>query len=677
MSYTQTKSGIYVPERPQLTKINGDVYNGRNIPNAPLKSAAMMDYYAQQFEYLENGYHKNGVDLTRWHYYFINFCYFEMLDKNDNPVFMRPFYTQEDDYVFKAMEDAYNSSLVFLLMTARGFGKSSIVASVVDYHFTLVANSLNIISASYVDPADTLMDFIGKSLNAKDPAWFVNKLYNSPDEYIEAGWKTFIDGAEKVMGSRSRIDKMVYDANAGATRSTRPNTQVLEEIGNWKGPARLLDCYSQSIGSWYRGSTMTCFPMMTGTGGNMKSGASRDAKDMMMNPLNYGIFALNYQGLKRGYFIPSYCKTWGYYDTETGVSDMLGAKAYHEAQRQEKVGTPMLLMQYIQEYPFDLMEMFMVKGQNNFPQDKIAHQRMMIAMNVENPEFPKGERGDLHYVRDKSNGRITGVEWSPDINGPMVVFEHPQNNPITGLPHVNLYVAGIDSIDQAVEDSASSTEGSRFAMLVKKRFLNVQSTYNMYVCRYVDRPLTVNEAYDRALKISMYYNCRINLEYTKITIMSYFKERGQYWRFISRPAIAQTDRHGNNPTTLIGTQMTVYIKTHMQNRIQGYLNEYCGIVYDPDLLANLQEYDPDYQTLYDDVVAMGMCEIADEDLIGIDATPEPPKNVQSRGVGYYIDPRTGHRRFGVLPKPGWDNYQQLEVYQGSAKAATYSQMAFS
>jgi len=661
MGYKQTESGILVPNHEIIT-IDKDAFNGRRVPKSGIRSAEMVDWMEQQMEYLTYGYHKGRTSLTRFHYYFLNFCWFEMaVPGSDIPVMAQPFYTQEDDKVFKAIDEAYLDSLAFLIMTARGFGKSNIISSIIDYHFTLIPNSECIVSASYKEPATTLMDFISKSLNHKPKPFFHNKLYNSADEYIESGYKSWMDGKEIVRGYRSRIQNVIYDNNAGATRSLRPLVQAYEEIGNWSGSASLIDCYNQSEGAMNRGGVSSGFSLLAGTGGNIKSGASKDAKLMIYNPEAFRLYVMDLEGKKRGYFVGADKKRYGFYDTETGISDIKAANADIDAMREEKKNSPRSLAQFVQEYPRNLTEMFWVKGVNIFPQDQISQQRLRIAMNRSDKDFPKPISGDLLYKRDNKTGKIIGVEWIDNPEGKILCLEKPQIDPNTNKPYPNLYIAGVDSIDQGTSDS-SLTTGSRFALLVKKRFLNVQSTYNRYVCLYKDRPESVEEAYDRSLKILMWYGCLLNLEYTKIAITSFYKARGQMWRFIMRPAIALPDRIGARGSSLIGTQMTDHIRRYMNARIQAYFIENWDQVYFEELLEEAQEYDEANKTIYDLMVAMGMCEIADEDMIQNAVVSTSSYGQQMNAdIGFFIN-KDGYKEYGVMPESD-DVWDRLGLYE--------------
>lgn len=66
-------------------------------------------------------------------------------------------------------------------------------------------------------------------------------------------------------------------------------------------------------------------------------------------------------------------------------------------------------------------------------------------------------------------------------------------------PYKNLYVAGIDSIDQGTADSATQTDVSDFCIIIKKRIYGMQEP--KIVAMYKERPRDIRTAYDNAMKL--------------------------------------------------------------------------------------------------------------------------------------------------------------------------------
>lgn len=214
-------------------------------------------------------------------------------------------------------------------------------------------------------------------------------------------------------------------------------------------------------------------------------------------------------------------------------------------------------------------------------------------------------------------------------------------------------------IDQGRLDSTSDKGRSSMAGLVKKRIVDGQffkQTNNLYVAKYLGRSDDVRDDYEQILMLSMYYDAKVNLEYTKIGLASYFRECKQYHRLMSRPLVAMpSGGDGINiefgirkNTNLIGTPATTAVIDHQDGKIKEYIDDYYQHIFFVDILEQLRDYQREDRTEYDMVIAMGLCELADEDLLGLAAKPHIRETVNFVPWGYYMDSR-GYRKYGPLP----------------------------
>lgn len=178
----------------------------------------------------------------------------------------------------------------------------------------------------------------------------------------------------------------------------------------------------------------------------------------------------------------------------------------------------------------------------------------------------------------------------------------------------NLYIAGIDSIDQGTADSSTQTDVSDFCIVIKKRMHGLKEP--KYVAIYKDRPRDIREAYDIALKLLTLYNCKALLEHTKISIITYFKEKKKDHLFMKRPASTMGDmRRGNSQ--MIGTPATENVIKHGLELINNYVNDYVYSLDIDDMLEQLLKYSYEEKRKFDIIAAMSMSEIADEELMDI------------------------------------------------------------
>jgi hypothetical protein len=307
-----------------------------------------------------------------------------------------------------------------------------------------------------------------------------------------------------------------------------------------------------------------------------------------------------------------------------------------------------------------IKEVFMRSGVNIFNADKISQQRVTISKNEKG--MPKPERGFLNWTRNPA-GKITGVTWDPTPYGDIEILEHPhwlsdrarddEKEPMPGL-----YVMGVDSIDQGNRDSSFATDnkkGSELAALVKKRIVDkgyMRATSNIYVAKYNKRSDNVKDDHDNALKLSYYYNAKVNIEYTKVGIVSHFRNEGFYNMLSKRPTINLGTADPRKTSHLIGTTTGSAIINHQDELIADYINESYQEIWFPDVLEQLQDYDRDNRTKFDMVIAMGLCELADEDLMGKAAKPAPNITAGLKKIGFYTEVMPDGRRIkrrGVIP----------------------------
>ncbi|MBQ8132475.1 MAG: hypothetical protein IJ193_08290 [Bacilli bacterium] len=68
-----------------------------------------------------------------------------------------------------------------------------------------------------------------------------------------------------------------------------------------------------------------------------------------------------------------------------------------------------------------------------------------------------------------------------------------------GSTFKNLYVAGIDAIDQGSDESATDNDVSDFCIVIKKRIRGMDDP--KYVAMYKARPRRIREAYETAHKL--------------------------------------------------------------------------------------------------------------------------------------------------------------------------------
>lgn len=607
-----------------------------------------IDWYNEHIDRCFKGFSYRGHRITGDHYWYLNFFPIMrtvldskgMATKNFELDF--PLWSQEDDYLMKQIEEAEQDSKAVFLFTGRGYGKTYLTISIGAKIYYLVPQSHSVISGSLDDHAGETFAKLKSGMTGLEmihPTLFFNRLTDNDSE-IMSGYIEYIDGKKANRGSLSKVEKIIYADKAGKSKGRRLNFQQFEEAGDWSGAAPLKECISASEGTWFVGAIKKCRVFYTGTGGTVKSSA---AKDIFFNPNAYDLYTVReWRDRPTGIVIPAYRKFGGYWE-KTGISDIEGAKKHMEEIRENKKSDPVAYTKYIQEFPFNPDEMFMLSGVNNFDQAKVADQYTKVTTL---PEYKLGKFGEFEWI-DKSDKR-KGSRFVEKAGGKVWLLEEPEKDE-DGNVYPHLYIAGYDGIDLGAQDTESG-KGSKGATSVKKRLLSSGKTNNVYVCFYVDRPNDIDELYEQNLMMSYYFNCLFNIEDTKRGIVEYWKNRGEFERFMKRPRLTL-----NDPTVLFNNTNLIGVTNAPKNYQYGeqflirYVKDYIQNLFYVEALEQFRDFVMENRTDYDIIVSMMMAELGDDELMDKNIIPVKPKTELEVEEGYYTD-ENGVMQWGVLPK---------------------------
>ena len=602
-------------------------FEGRFVPRFHPESLDYEQWWEEQTRRCIDGWKDGGFSCSPVHYYHLNFKRINMLDVATGATIMEhPYFSYEDQELFNITQECktHPDKPGIILITGRGWGKSFYTASVVEHEFTFTDVSECFVSASTAPFANRLWQKIEAGLNSQ-PSEIKRALIAEPADEIQSGFEDRdpATGQWRVYDDQSFIRKVVYDSDPDKTRGSRPNLHIFEEIGSWTGAASLLDCYKKTEASWRRGKFITTLPIYIGTGGAMDTGGSIDAKLMFENPEEYRCRAFEYGDVKIGKFYPAYVKFSGFYE-KSGVSDTVGAKEYLDAMRESKKKNLDLFRQETSEFPYNPQEAFQTSGSGVFPIDILERQYVKIERS---PALKKMvQRGHLDWIR--SGSKITGVEWRADEDGPFEILEHPEWTKKTWEKGKisNLYIAGCDSFDAVAEDTvklkklkADVTRGrkSRGANYIFKRFFpSLQMTTRLFVARIVERTDDATVFYDNTIKLNMYYNAKVLVEYTKLGILQHYIHTGYEHMLYKRPRLDSTVIKESTSTNRYGVAMPIQTKRHVVTLLAKYVRTDCDQILFQSLLRDMMRFS--YEGLdkndHDDTMGAAICMLADDDM---------------------------------------------------------------
>ena len=643
----------------------------------PRGSKGYRDFWTEERRRCLYGHTIGEVRITGYNYFYLNYYTMEIPEdpsnvKSGTTQAFPKFY----DYqyrVFNLIEYCEQKGLNLGLIKVRGCGLSEIAASLGARDFFINnrdrANNAVFKRIVYAAAQEGFLyddGVITKCFRAID---FLN---DTTDGGIRQGL-AIANKEERLAGAKKTDNTIIQKggnvlgvtvAKPDSIRGKRGYKILFEESGAFK---KLTETYNVALPLVRRGGAVTGMLMCWGTSNSETTGIE-GFKKMIHNPSSYKMvkFKNVWDGVKSaddlisipknpldyiiededengvGFFIPSYAALFSAADKDGNI-DWVKAYKHYEKERNLifKGQSSADARSFIGDHAFTLKEALQTPGTNDFDQNKlyIQYEKVVIKKIAKQPE-----KGFLEFVFDdelKLTRKIQGVKWYPNEKGNILILEHPQEG-----DYKDLYISGIDSIDQGKSDSTSGS--SSIAMLVKKRMTGVSDFSNIYVAQYVDRPNDIIEGYLNCLKLAIYFNAKINLEYTKIRIIDTFKKYHQDYRFIERPQILVSDGISGNNSRLKGTPANAKAIQMQDSLIKEYISEYYEFILFEDMILQLRDYNKEDRTKSDLVVAMGLCELADNDMDtrGIIAKRQQKEQIQQ--VGYYWE--NGIKRYGIIPK---------------------------
>lgn len=641
-----------------LTHIkSGSRNEDRRYTNFYPGSKKHVEWWIEQHRMSEEGCVYNNYRLTGDNYFFLNFYMMPITSTDKKASIGRqrshPSFWAAHYEWFHYIELAEILGFDCMALKARGIGFSEIGACLGVRPYTTTANY----SAAYIAFAEM---FLVGSKGVLNKAWSQLDFLNL---YTEGGMRRVRQKENSAMLRKaSKLTKQgeeyghlsqMYGITADASskiRGDRTDRVIFEESGS--NPI-LIESYMVSWALVEINGGRLGTRIVFGTGGDVGKGLIGLEK-MFMNPSTYMIlpFKHNWNNhghfVETGFFLPAW-KTVMQAMDHRGVVNEKQAKAYFLKKRIATQGDAEAYAKLCAESCFTYEEALSRKGQNDFDQVKLTNQRIEIEIHKSTPTPMKGNMFWEYDKNDIKNRQPIGVKFVESPTGKVEITESPLEENGVKIPF--LYVAGIDSIDMGTEDSIVGDDGSQFCLVIKKRIYGMAG--NDYVVKYMDRPKDVRTAYEQARMLLYWYDCQAVLEATKIAIVGYFRERNAERYLMPRPKYALEGQSKNKTSTnMIGVQSSPRMIEYGLNLVRDYVFDHCSQIYYLDMIIQLMDYDFEVKGRYDIVAAMQMCEIGDQDMMGIVA--KLPEAEAWEDFGYYIDDE-GKRRYGVKPKKiNWD-----------------------
>lgn len=627
-----------------------------------------IQHWKEEFNRCLNGYTVGKYRLTGENYFWLNYYRLQSvistgegqeLRNEDFPGFINKQY--EYFHYIELVRKLKRDGVAF---KSRGVGASEIAASNCAHAYTFHKASRNVVTA--YDKA-----YIGNTLSK---VWVCLNFLNTCTEGAFRRVRMKIDTEERKRASKvdqdrnesgwmSEIYGVVHD-QPRKLRGDRVYSLYFEEAGS---DPQLEETYIQSEALVKILGRRVGSRFVFGTSGE-ESSYLATLKKMFYNPEEFDVlpykntYGKDQQVQFTGYFIPSYTMWFGDdkgnigFDSRGVVDEERAKKHYQEIF--DKVQDPNILIRRKAEFCFTPEDAFILEGSNRFDRELLLdqYQALTIHRNVEKPKPVKLHWGhtDTGDVDRKSKPTIEFTDKSP-----LQIVELPMTDE-NGLPYTNLYVAGIDSIDADKSTSSGQTDVSDFCMVVMRRQFGLQPP--KVVAIYKERPNHIKTAFDTALKLCQYYNCKALIEATRVSIKQHFENNGALGYLMRRP------RATVNTTTRTNLKQygvpasgdeTSGIIGHQLDLIEQYIVDYSDQIQFPDMLDELIRYSYANKRKFDIVAAFAMCLLANEDMQGRVAKPSGGGTVRLQ-LGY-VRNEYGQMEYKQIEEDYYDTRRTAEA----------------
>ena len=575
-------------------------------PDLNPESVAYQEYWEQELDRCINGFKPKGMNkISGKFYFYLN--YYKILG-NDGTVGSRktlisPWYRQMDHEYFDLFETCKKEEKGMIVIKARDKGFSYMNSGMISHEYTFFPFNDVGIAAGLQATADAFFDKTKKGLNGLHSN-FKHSFLKDTDGILRSGYKQKNkDGKWEVGGYQSTIICRTMD-NPEVFKGERVSLMVFEEAGEFK---HLKNAYMSSKACFMDGNKQFGVPIVGGTGGDI-SKASKDFMDMYYESDAYNLIPM---------FIPASRAYYGFFDIETGVEKKREAEESLLEDREVivKSGDREAYNLHIQNYPLTIQEAFLNTKTARFDNSLLNAQRSRILASKDYRS--QVQQGYLDWEFNEDEEFI--VRWRPHPEGPFKILHHPEPQ------YKDLDIGGIDSYDQD-QAGASDSLGSA---IIYRRFVNTDHASDYMVAEYTDRPAKKEDFWDGCLKLAVYYNAKMLVEYTKIGILDYFKRMNALKYLKEKPESAHNP--GTKTRNRYGVHMNKQVKSLMEDLMDDYIRENVEDIWFLDLIEELSSYGTRNT---DRAIAFGLCLIHNIDNYRIQAK-EIEAEKEDIGFKYY------------------------------------------
>lgn len=596
-----------------------------------------INFWNTQHDRCLNGYKPSGGLWIPGNYYFyINFCQIERMNDDTNRKSIEiPAYRDQDHEYFLEINEAEKGGYGLIIIKARRKGFSFNNMGVLLHEYTFFPGN----QVGLGSEADKYVkDFRRRTVESYSrlpKELQLQTLYNN-DDILMSGWKEKDPKTKKwsERGFKSVIHWRNMDPTGkdSAFRGLSLSKVCFEEAGEWKN---LIAHYNYTEECFREGASQYGVPIIGGTS-NQISNESTDYMEMYNNAPDYNLKALFIPASKVYAGLPG---SKSFFDYKTGQSDVKGAEEDIEARAQEKLKTggtnKAAYYAFRQEMPLKIEHAFMLSSGTPFDLTLINEQIANLAVTK---KLNIATKARLDWPKGANHKKVFGgkPEMIYDEEGDFLIASPP----IEG--YKNVHVGGADPyhVNDKLEEKSSEKKKKRWeskgCMYVYRRFVNASIPGDYFVANYCKRPDTKEEFYEACLKLCIFYDCQVLVEYNDEGFLTYFVDNGMQRYLKERPRAA--DVKYMQATNRYGLHMKAQQKMLLEDLWADYIKHHYEDIYFLELLRELAIYGSKNT---DQVMASGICLIHNMDTNMRVLTDEEANKVEPLLLPHYIRGQNG------------------------------------
>ena len=517
------------------------------IPNFKPGSISYDDYWDEQDERCLNGYKPAPYmpKISGEHYFYLNMNKIELLMKGaTRKTDEYPFYRELDRRLFNEIKGAKRDKYGLIVGKPRRVGLSWIGALEAEYELLFHKGNKIGIAAGQDDKAQDFYDKV-KDLLKNVREEYRSGVITKNSELIKLGYTEYINKQKEEKGLGSQMFMKTMYAKPTGFEGKSLSMVIFEEAGLFED---IVAAYKSTEPCFKDGSIQFGTPIIYGTGGDIEKGSKGykqmwNAKESVYNLKKLLVLASDYYP---GDGIPDKAtgKTISFFDFRTGRTNSKAAELYILKERQEKEGSEGFI-KHIQSYPLKESDIF-IKNSGGFLNRKKLNAQMR---NQDNCPFER-KIGRLEWhTKDPQTKKLIAV--ARDLKemdkihlarGSKLVFEADDelgtiNKILDPLDHSKLQynpdIGGCDSYDEEIAEGT----GSLGASIVYRCFYGMNKAHDLPIAYILDRGTSDSddEFWSNTLRLSIYYDIQLLVEYTKVGIINYFKDVGATQWLKERP----------------------------------------------------------------------------------------------------------------------------------------------